>query len=72
MATEVEVKLRDAGAHRARVVGAPESGWVIIDYLNVVVHLFTPVVRGYYALEQLWGDARLVRDDDADDGGDDA
>jgi ribosome-associated protein len=40
-----------------RVEGLPEARWILMDYLDVVVHVFTPEVRGYYRLEQLWGEA---------------
>ncbi len=40
-----------------RVEGLPEAHWVLMDYLDVVVHLFTPEAREYYRLEQLWGEA---------------
>ena len=37
--------------------GTPESEWIVADYLDVVVHLFTARTREYYALERLWSDA---------------
>ena len=40
-----------------RVEGFPEARWILMDYLDVVVHLFTPEMRDYYRLEQLWGEA---------------
>ncbi|MEA2390888.1 MAG: ribosome-associated protein [Solirubrobacteraceae bacterium] len=40
-----------------RVEGLPEARWILMDYLDVVVHVFTPEVREYYRLEQLWGEA---------------
>ena len=40
-----------------RVEGDREARWVLMDYLDVVVHIFTPEARGYYRLEQLWGEA---------------
>jgi ribosome-associated protein len=40
-----------------RVEGLSEAHWVLMDYLDVVVHVFTPETRGYYRLEQLWGEA---------------
>jgi ribosome-associated protein len=40
-----------------RVEGLPEARWVLMDYLDVVVHVFTPEMREYYRLEQLWGEA---------------
>ena len=43
-----------------RVEGTPESGWVVLDYSSVVVHVFIPATRSYYDLEGLWKDAPLV------------
>ena len=40
-----------------RVEGLPEARWILMDYLDVVVHVFTPETREYYRLEQLWGEA---------------
>ena len=40
-----------------RVEGLGESRWILMDYLDVVVHIFTPDARDYYRLEQLWGEA---------------
>ncbi len=47
-------------AHRLlprRVEGLGEARWILMDYLDVVVHVFTPDTREYYRLEQLWGEA---------------
>lgn len=43
-----------------RVEGESASGWVLMDYGDVVVHLFTPEMRAYYDLEELWQDGRTV------------
>jgi ribosome-associated protein len=40
-----------------RVEGLTEANWILIDYLDVIVHVFTPEMREYYRLEQLWGEA---------------
>jgi ribosome-associated protein len=39
-----------------RVEGLGEARWILMDYLDVVVHVFTPDTRDFYRLEQLWGD----------------
>jgi ribosome-associated protein len=45
-----------------RVEGSGRAGWILMDYLDVVVHIFTPERRAFYRLEQLWGEmpARLA------------
>lgn len=40
-----------------RVSGDPESGWIVADYVDIVVHVFSPEARAYYALEKLWASA---------------
>jgi ribosome-associated protein len=40
-----------------RVEGLPGARWILMDYLDVVVHVFIPEARDYYRLEQLWGEA---------------
>ncbi|HEY5318086.1 MAG TPA: ribosome silencing factor [Solirubrobacteraceae bacterium] len=47
----------DHGMLPRRVEGLPEAHWVLMDYLDVLVHVFTPDMREYYRLEQLWGEA---------------
>ena len=42
------------------VAGEREATWVVADYLDVVLHVFTPEARGFYRLEQLWADVPLV------------
>ncbi|MDE3094757.1 MAG: ribosome silencing factor [Chloroflexota bacterium] len=46
--------LRDEGLRPIRTEGAPDSGWVLIDFGDAVVHLFGPEERAYYNLEELW------------------
>lgn len=40
--------------------GTPESGWILLDYGNVIAHIFSPERRSYYQLEQLWQEAPTV------------
>ena len=49
----------DHGLLPGRVEGLSEARWILMDYLDVVVHVFTPETRQYYRLEQLWGEAPL-------------
>jgi ribosome-associated protein len=60
---DLEQTLRnDDGVRPLRVEGQPSSGWVLIDYGDVVVHLFSAEQRSFYRLEELWSAAvPLVR-----------
>lgn len=42
------------------VEGESANGWILLDYGDVIVHLFSPVLREYYQLEELWRDARVL------------
>jgi ribosome-associated protein len=48
---------RAHGALPRRVEGAGRADWILMDYLDVVVHIFTPDARSFYRLEELWGEA---------------
>ncbi len=54
----VHKELKDAeGLLPRRVEGDREGRWILMDYLDCVVHVFTPETRSFYRLEQLWGEA---------------
>lgn len=51
---------KDLGDHRLGIEGYTDSRWILLDYGNVVIHLFDDETRDYYALEDLWTDAVRV------------
>jgi ribosome-associated protein len=51
---ESQSVMKAAGVQSYRTSGDPESGWIVVDYVDVVVHVFSPEARAYYALEKLW------------------
>lgn len=53
---EVEDQLREAGVKPTRREGAREGRWALLDFLDIVVHVFHEDEREYYALEKLWKD----------------
>jgi len=58
IAGEIEQRLKeDHGIRPAAVDGFPESQWMVLDYLQVIVHVFHSDKRAFYSLEDLWGDA---------------
>jgi ribosome-associated protein len=60
IAEEVDDAMRDAGDHRLGIEGYEASRWIAQDYGDVVVHIFDAEAREYYALEDLWADAKKV------------
>ena len=45
---------------KSRVEGQSQEGWLVLDYGDVVVHLFSPDQREHYDLEELWNDGRVL------------
>lgn len=67
IADSVEETAREqAGEKPVKVVGRENSQWVAMDYTDVMVHIFLPEVREYYALEELWDDAAIEQIPDID------
>ena len=56
----VAKELRQDGVRPLHQEGEFDSGWVLLDYGSVIVHLFAPELRTYYALEELWREATPV------------
>ena len=50
----------DHGIVPTRIDGTTDANWILMDYADVIVHVFTPETREYYRLEQLWGEAPTV------------
>ena len=60
IADAIEDQLREAGTRPWHIEGREGRRWVLLDYVEVVVHVFHLRTREYYLLERLWGDARRV------------
>jgi len=60
IADEIDNKLHDEGIRVWHKEGYKSLNWVLLDYVDVVVHVFKKSVREYYNLERLWGDAPVV------------
>lgn len=60
IAEEVRVALRDLGRKPLRVAGEDVGKWILMDYGDIIVHIFTEETREYYQLERLWRDAPQV------------
>ena len=60
IAQHVELEMKKAGAPAHHIEGAEQGRWALLDFVDVVVHVFHPTLRQFYQLERLWGDAKSV------------
>jgi len=60
IADEVEQRLKNQGEYPTSIEGYENAEWVLVDYGDFVVHIFSEKARTYYDLERLWRDARVV------------
>ncbi len=60
LADETEEKLLEKGVSPLRVEGYRSNSWVLLDYEDVVVHIFTPEAREFFDLDRLWADGEPV------------
>lgn len=60
LADEVEVKLKELGLPPNQIQGTAGCGWVILDYGDIVVHVFNREQRDFYNLERLWADGEEI------------
>lgn len=60
----VQETARNTGFTRHHIEGYDEGSWILIDYVDLVVHIFLPDTRDYYDLEMLWSDVPSIRFDD--------
>ena len=56
----IQEGLKKEGTSAHHVEGLQQGRWVLLDYVDFVVHLFHPSLRTFYQLERLWGDAQVV------------
>jgi ribosome-associated protein len=70
IADAIEEALAAARAKPSLVEGYGRAEWVLMDFFDFVVHVFTPDTRRFYALERLWGSAVRVEFPDAEDAAD--
>ena len=70
--TDVQIKAIADGIRKnttnkpLRIEGYEKMNWIILDYIDVVVHIFKTFERDYYNLEKLWGDAKITKYEDDD------
>lgn len=60
---EIVARLKKNGERPASIEGYENAEWILVDFLNFVVHIFAPETRTFYKLEKLWSDAEIIQPD---------
>jgi len=60
LADSANDSVREKFEFKGRVEGTPQGGWLLIDYGDVILHLFSPDRRDYYRLEDLWNNGKVL------------
>jgi ribosome-associated protein len=60
IADAIREALAKKGTKPSLVEGADRGEWILVDYFDFIVHVFTPATREFYGLERLWGDAERI------------
>lgn len=58
LVSEAQRQMKEQGISRSRTSGEPDSGWVVVDFVQAVAHVFSPEARAYYAIEKIWATAK--------------
>ena len=64
LADNVDEKINEIGMHAKQIEGYDKANWILLDYRDVIVHIFDPENRDYYSLERLWRDAEEISIDE--------
>lgn len=64
LVNHIEKQLKEEGVRVWHIEGYQRLNWVLMDYVDVVVHIFRPEIRAFYGLELLWADAKMTRVED--------
>lgn len=60
IAESIDEVLKQKGWQLFQREGNPETGWILLDFGDIIIHIFSPNEREYYQLERLWGQAKTV------------
>ena len=60
IADSIQVALAEKGVKPAHIEGYERAGWILLDYFDFIVHIFSPESRAFYALDRLWGSAERI------------
>lgn len=60
LSDNVEMRMHQSGIHNERIEGNKNSTWILMDYKDVIVHVFSPEDRLFYDLERIWRDGKKI------------
>jgi ribosome-associated protein len=60
LADAINEKTREQHQKKGRVEGTPDAGWIVLDYGDIVVHIFDDELRKFYQLEELWKEGKIL------------
>ena len=60
IADEIGLQLKKRGEHPSSLEGYEQGEWILVDYGDFLIHVFSPKARDYYALERLWREAKVL------------
>jgi ribosome-associated protein len=60
LADRIRQQAKDEGIPPGRVEGTPDSGWLLLDFGDVILHIFSPALRDFYRIERVWSDTTTV------------
>lgn len=60
LADEVEYKLKEQGENASHIEGYRSNSWILLDYIDVIVHVFDEEAREYYSLDRMWADGEEI------------
>ncbi|MDR0424624.1 MAG: ribosome silencing factor [Clostridiales Family XIII bacterium] len=64
LADEVDLRLAKKGIMPGHIEGTADSGWILMDYGDIIVNIFTKEQRSAYHIEQIWGDGEIIEIDE--------
>lgn len=67
MSDEAVEKLHEAGVNLHHVEGLQTSNWVLLDFTDIIIHIFDKENRSFYNLERVWSDARVIKLEELED-----
>ncbi|MGN0152615.1 MAG: ribosome silencing factor [Wujia sp.] len=60
MCDSVEEKMAESGAHLKNREGYSNGGWILLDYYDIIIHIFSEEERSFYDLEHIWRDGNII------------